>query len=297
MIVSASYRTDIPAFYGDWFQARLDAGFVRVRSPYSARMHTVRLDPEAAAGFVFWTRNALPFLPVLRRLQGGGRPFVMQYTISGYGPPAEALVPAADRMADTLRRIAGEFGPAVPVWRYDPILLSTVTPADAHRRRFAALAKRLAGATDEVVVSFAQFYRKVRRNLAKAGSVLDAHDPDTGTKQELLADLRAIAAAHGIRLTLCTQPALAGDAARCIDGDRLARVAGRPFAARQKGNRPGCLCAESRDIGAYDTCPHGCVYCYAVADHGRARHAVKRHDPGADHLGDAATLRRNAKAR
>ena len=69
MIISASYRTDIPAFYGDWFQSRLDAGFCRTVNPYGRQIHTVRLDADAVSGFVFWTKNLGPFRPVLDDVQ------------------------------------------------------------------------------------------------------------------------------------------------------------------------------------------------------------------------------------
>jgi len=152
------------------------------------------------------------------------------------------------------------------VWRYDPILLTPETETGWHRANFTRLADALAGTTDEVVVSFAQIYAKSARNLAKAGIAWRVPEP---TEQAaLIADLCAIAAERAITLTLCTQPELAAaPAARCIDAARLADIAGRPVAAATKGNRPGCLCAESRDIGAYDSCVHGCRYCYAVADH------------------------------
>ena len=113
-------------------------------------------------------------------------------------------------------------------------------------------------------------------------------DPPAEERRRLALDLAAIAADHGLRLTLCTQPALTGSglpAARCVDADRLARVAGRPIAAPAKGNRPGCHCHRSRDIGAYDTCAQGCAYCYAVASRPRARSAIARQDPTADRLG------------
>ncbi len=98
--------------------------------------------------------------------------------------------------------------------------------------------------------------------------------------------LAEIAAGHRMRLTVCAQEEIAGRPARCIDGIRLSDVAGRQITARQKGNRPGCLCAESRDIGAYDTCPHGCVYCYAVSDPERARRRHRAHDATGERLGE-----------
>ena len=103
----------------------------------------------------------------------------------------------------------------------------------------------------------------------------------------LLAELAAIARDLGLKPTLCAQPELLSpglEPARCIDAQRLSDIAGRPIAARAKGNRPGCLCAESRDIGAYDTCPHGCVYCYAVSDRRRARTNFKAHRPETEQL-------------
>ena len=115
-------------------------------------------------------------------------------------------------------------------------------------------------------------------------------DPSPDEKGGLLSDLAGIAADHGMKLTLCTQPELVDEAAglgaaHCIDAGRLGDVAGHAIAARTKGNRPGCLCAESRDIGAYDTCPMGCGYCYAVRDRAKALRALAAHDPSNDRLG------------
>ena len=95
-------------------------------------------------------------------------------------------------------------------------------------------------------------------------------------------ELAQCAADHDMLLSVCAQAALTPPgiaAARCIDLQRLSDVAGRPLGGKTKGNRPGCLCAESRDIGAYDSCPQGCCYCYAVADRDRAKAFLAKHDP------------------
>ena len=285
MIISASYRTDIPAFYGDWFQARLAAGHAMVRNPYSGARIRVGLGPEEVSGFVFWSKNLAPFWPALEELAVRRMPFLVSYSILDYPRALERAVPDAERHVEILCRLAGRFGPRVAVWRYDPVLLSDLTPPAWHRARFARLARALAGATDEVVLSFAQIYAKTRRNLDQASVAW--RDPDAEEKRALLAELAAIAAAHGMRASLCSQPELLGPGlqeARCIDAARLSDVAGRPIAAREKGNRPGCRCAESRDIGAYDSCPHGCVYCYAVAGAANARARFSAHDPAAAEL-------------
>jgi len=327
MIVSASYRTDIPAFYAGWFLARLAAGFALVRNPYGGADFRVDLRPEAVDGYIFWTRNPAPFEAALAAVAGRGLPFTVQMTITGYPRALESSVIEAARAVAQLRAVAGTYGPRAAVWRYDPIVATTLTPPAWHRETFAALAGQLAGAVDEVVVSWATVYRKTERNLIAAARAhgFDWSDPPDADKRVLLADLAAIAADHGMQLTLCSQPHLLptekpphpsgaetpsafqgpiakrweGEGAarddklrppilpaRCVDAARLSDVAGRPIAAKQKGNRPGCACAESRDIGAYDTCPHGCVYCYAVQNRPRAQARFKAHDPDSPMLGE-----------
>lgn len=287
MIVSASYRTDIPAFYADWFARRLDEGWASYRNPYSGREHRLRLDPEAAEGFVFWTRNLGSFFPVLERLAAEGRPFVVQYSLTGYPTALERATLRPEVALEQMQRLAERFGPRVGVWRYDPVFLTDLTPAAFHRRQVADFARALRSAVDEVVLSFAQVYAKTRRNtdLAAARHRFAWHDPAEAEKRDLLAELAAIAAAEGLTPSLCSQPDLLAPplvAARCIDPTRLsdvaARFGGRPVEARVRGNRPGCLCAESRDLGAYDSCPHGCVYCYAVRDRALALERHRTHD-------------------
>jgi len=289
VIVSASYRTDIPAFYAEWFLRRLDEGFALVRNPYSAQMYRVDLRPQRVTGFVFWTRNFGPLLERLDRLRALGRPFVVQFTITDYPRQIEPAVIPAEKAVAQMHRLAREVHPLCPVWRYDPVLFTSLTPTEFHERNFARLAAALEGATDEVVISFAQIYAKSRRNLDAAArrhgfTWTDAPDD---AKRELAARLALLARRHGMRLTVCSQPeylAPAAEEARCVDVRRLARISGEPLEAPLKGNRPGCACHESRDIGEYDTCPHGCLYCYAVRHRRVALARYRAHDPASPSL-------------
>lgn len=285
MIVSASFRTDIPAFYGSWFRNRFRAGFCRVVNPYGGAPYRVALR-DGVDGYVFWTRNAEPFRPMLAEVRAAGLPFVVQYTVTGLPRALERSVVDPARSVETIRRLAGDYGPRAVVWRYDPVLLTDLTPPEWHVRQFAALARDLEGQVDEVVLSFAQIYKKTQRNLAAAARAhgFSWREPEHEEKLLALERFRSLAAERGMRLTLCTQPDLPGEAARCIDAQRLAEIGGCAFVAKTKGNRPGCLCAESRDIGAYDSCPHGCVYCYAVNHPALARDNFRRHDPMAESL-------------
>ena len=299
MIISASYKTDIPAFYGDWFMNRLDAGGCRMVNPYGGQIHDIDLGPAAVDGFVFWTRNPDPFRDALAEVRRRGLPFIVQMTVTGYPRALDAATIDSQAAVALMTELARDYGPSAVVWRYDPIVVSDLTPPAWHKATFARLAGALRGVVDECVVSFVHGYRKTRRNLDAAARAhgFDWRDPADDEKQDLLADLRAIAVDHGIALTLCGQPhLLVGGVleSRCIDARRLATVAGRPLAAPARPHRKTCRCAASRDIGDYDSCPHGCVYCYAVEGRDQAKQRFAGHDPNGDML---VTASRRAASR
>ncbi|MBI4871962.1 MAG: DUF1848 domain-containing protein [Candidatus Riflebacteria bacterium] len=289
MIVSASYKTDIPALYGEWFRNRLKAGFCRVRNPYGGQVSTVSLTGPEVDGFVFWTRNLTPFAEALEEVAATGVPFVVTQTMTGYPRALETSVPPPERSVRLLSRVRARYGPAVVVWRYDPIVFSSLTTAAWHLANFGRLAAAMEGVTDEVVVSFAQVYQKTRRNLDGAASRLPFvwWDPPDDEKRSLLVDLAAVAREHGLRLSLCAQrwlllPGVAD--ASCIDPRRLSAVAGRTIEAEAKPHRKECGCFRSKDIGAYDTCTLGCSYCYAVQSRAVGLAHRRAHDPGGEFL-------------
>lgn len=143
--------------------------------------------------------------------------------------------------------------------------------------------------TDEVVVSFAQVYRKTQRKLDAAAKEegFTWEDPTVEVKRALAAELAEVARSRGMQLSVCSQKAYLGPGiaeARCVDASRFEAILGAPLAAKLKGHRPECGCFESRDIGDYDTCPHGCVYCYAVQNRELAQSRFKTHDPESEFL-------------
>ena len=289
MIVSASYKTDIPAFYGAWFLNRLKAGYCKMINPYGRQISTIPLTRPEVDGFVFWTRNIGPFRDTLREVADRGFPFIVQYTITGYPRALESSVVDWRRAAGHMRALADEFGPHLAVWRYDPIVASSLTDETRHIENFSRIAQALEGATDECAVSFAHSYVKTQRNMDAAARSRDFtwEDPDASWKRSMTTKLAGIAGHHRMNLTLCSQPEFVSGKAgesRCIDAARLSRIAGHPIDARQKGNRPGCACFESKDIGDYDSCPHGCVYCYAVRNRNLARARFAAHDPHSEFL-------------
>ncbi len=274
---------------------RMKKGFCLVENPYGGKPSRIRLDRGGVDSFVFWTRNIGPFVSALDELSAKGFPFAVTYTMTGYPRALEPGVMDASKTLGLMRELSRRFGPRALVWRYDPILVTSLTTPGWHLENFRALAGGLKGVADEVVVSFAHIYRKTRRNLDAAARLhgFEWRDPGADEKRALLTRLAEAASEAGLRLSLCCQPdyQTAGVvASRCIDPERLMDIAGRPFAYRFKGNRPDCACAESRDIGAYDTCPHGCVYCYATGTRALARARFRAHDPHGDYLFTPASM-------
>lgn len=289
MIISASYKTDIPTFYGEWFMHRLRAGSCKMVNPYNRKVIRVSLARADVDGFVFWTKNVGPFLHHLQEVRDSGFPFLVQHTINGYPKALEYSVVNSQKSVDYVRQISEGFGRDVCVWRYDTIVYSSLTPRSFHLDNFSSLAQQLAGATNEVVVSFMHGYAKTIRNMNWGAKEFGFSwfDPSIEEKRELLSSMVEIAGRHGMTVSVCAQKEYlvpGAVEARCVDADRLERLGARGIRADAKGNRKECGCFASRDIGEYDTCPHGCIYCYAVNRSEVAQQRFKAHDPESEFL-------------
>jgi len=290
MIISASYKTDVPTFYGEWFINRLRAGYCKMVNAWNRKqVIRVSLERRDVDGIVFWTKNIAPFVRHLKEVRDRGYPFAVQYTINGYPRSLEHSVVDARRSVQHLRQIAEEYGSRVCVWRYDTIVISSETPIEFHVRNFQSLASELEGATDEVVISFVHLYKKTLANMNRAADEFgfEWEDPSKEAKRILAAEMAEMARSYGMQLTICAQrdflvPGAAD--ARCIDAARLEDISGQPIMAEQRGGRKECGCFASRDIGEYNTCPHGCVYCYAVQHRRLAQRRYKEHDPALEFL-------------
>ena len=275
-IISASRRTDIPAFYSRWLMGRLRAGAARYPNPITGQMITVSLRPEDVHSFVFWSKHYGPLLEHLDELHARGYRACFHYTITALPRTLEPHTPDWERSAEICRALAARTSPRHVFWRFDPILFTDELGAAHYLERFAALAAALEGATERCIFSFAAFYGKAQRRLSAAA--IQYRDPPLDEKRALAERLAEIAGVHGMTLHACCQDALVGGdvlKAHCIDGELLAALfPDQPAITQAGGTRPECGCTASRDIGAYDTCPFGCLYCYA---NGRPELADARH--------------------
>jgi hypothetical protein len=289
-IISASRRTDIPAWYADWFLARVEEGFCDVPHPRApGRVSRIPLTPEEVALFVFWTKNPAPLEPHLPRLDRRGYRYVFLYTLNAYGREIEPGIPDRAGRIASFRRLAARVGAERVVWRYDPILLSARTGVDWHLEQFSAIARALSGSTSRVIVSLVDFYRKTGpgfREMERRG-VQAERTPGERDLGILIGGLAATARACGMEIRSCAEPLerFGVEAGKCIDDVLIRRLFGLTVGpGRDRGQREACRCVPSRDIGVYDTCPGGCLYCYATTDAERARRAAARCDPASGAL-------------
>jgi hypothetical protein len=301
VIISASRRTDIPAFYGPWFINRLTAGLFQSVNPFNPnQVRVVSLAPENVDAFVFWTKNPAAFTPALDALDEQGYHYYFQYTLNDYPAVLENGLPALEDRLRTFRMLGRRIGSNRVLWRYDPIILSSLTPADYHVRHFRYLAQSLEGVTERVTISFLSYYKKVIQRLKECATTFGIlfsgldEEVDTQVMLDLAGCLAEIAKKHGLTIQSCADvhglKSAGIEPGACIDGDlirRVFRVAGD--VPRDSGQRHACRCAMSVDMGMYDTCRHGCIYCYANNRRTVTQADRSRHDPE-----EPALLKRSA---
>lgn len=263
-IVSASRRTDLPAFHVDWFHQQLRQGFVVYEHPYSKEKIKISLDGARVAGFVFWSKNYRPFFPLLSEIITKYRCY-FHYTITGYGRFLEKEVPTLDFSIETFAKMAQMLRPGQLIWRYDPIIITHSLTPEIHLARFKKIAAKLEKKTDRCIISFVHPYRKILRSLQENDLEIIA-DPDT--QLELASKLKKSAADFGISLEGCCSPMLqlAGVMpAACISQSLFRQLySDFPVCTRKKATRKHCNCDFCHDIGHYDSCNHRCCYCYAM---------------------------------
>ncbi len=281
MIISASKRTDIPALYPRWFLERLRAGFVLVQNPRNPHRYTrIELSPETVDMIVFWTKDPRPILPLLKEIDELGFPYYFQITITPYGSAIEKALPAKDEVIKSFITLSGQIGRKRTIWRYDPIIISSELTIDYHLRAFRKMVERLHPFTNRCVISFVDLYRSVhnrtRESIDYQLSLENIHRLSKG--------LTSIADQYGLRLSSCAEDidlsSFGIEHGACIDQVLIEELLGCSIEAKADPNqRIACRCIDNLDIGTYDCCTHGCIYCYAVSNEEKALNRRRLHDP------------------
>ena len=286
MILSASRRTDLPSYYSEWLLNRLREGYAIYRNPMNhAQVCRVDLSVENVDGIVFWTKDPHPMMDKLEVLDQMGYSYYFQFTLTPYGKEIEPYLRDKRDILTTFQQLSKLLGRNRVLWRYDPIILNDTYNMKYHKREFASYCQALAGYTDICTISFVDRYSKLTKNV-KEQVLREITDEEMHCLAEELVQL---ATPHHIELRACCETIdLTKDGikpAACIDKEIMERVCGHSIVVkRDKSQRTGCGCVKSVDIGAYNTCRNGCVYCYANHSEASIIKNCERHDVGSPML-------------
>jgi hypothetical protein len=289
MIISASRRTDIPAFYSEWLLNCLREGYCTVPNPFNPeQVSRVSLEPKDVDVIVFWTRNPAPLLPRLKELDDLGLRYYFQYTLMNNPRVLDTKGPALETALETFKKLSRQVGPERVIWRYDPIVFTPEMDVNFHIDNYRRIAETLQGATLRSVVSVMDFYPKIAKRLRQAGAagvpVLPADQVPQAEFQRLMENLAAIAGQNGMEILSCAEELDLGQygilPGKCVDDAYIKKVFKIDVTHKKDpAQRKACGCVVSKDIGAYDTCLSGCQYCYATGSFDRALDRYKDHKP------------------
>nr|WP_297706436.1 DUF1848 domain-containing protein [uncultured Butyrivibrio sp.] len=277
MIIQTGSRTDIPAFYADWFANRLREGFVYVRNPYNMTYVTkFTLNPSVVDLISFCTKNPEPMLKYLELL----KPYGMYWyvTITGYGRDIEPNVPGIAEVIESFKRLSEFAGIDSMGWRYDPIFLDEKYTTEYHLEKFEEIAAALDGYTNTSVISFIDIYQKVKKNFPEAKAIEKAERLFLGE------NMVRIAGQHSMVLRPCAEgnelEQFGADCSGCMTQAIYEKAVHNTMVfPKGKSARASCKCFLGNDIGMYNTCLHMCRYCYANYDYKTVMDNHDNHDP------------------
>jgi hypothetical protein len=278
MIISASRRTDIPAYYPEWLLKRIEERYVYVRNPMNMRrVSGISLDPDLVDCIVFWSKNPKPMLDKLHLLKDYA--YYFQFTLNPYDGDIETGLPRKNEITGTFKKLSGMIGPQKVIWRYDPVLLNEKYTVSYHIDKFSEFAGNLKGYTEKAVFSFIDFYKKTAKNTKP----FLIRETSAEEKKTIAVNFSRIAKENRLLLEACAEDIDLSEygiaRARCVDDRLIAKISGRDFAAKKDRNqRPACGCVKSVDIGEYNSCLNGCVYCYANFNQTVAANNIKKHN-------------------
>jgi hypothetical protein len=250
----------------------------------------VSLEPREVDAIVFWTRNPRPLFPHLKELDERGYRYYFLYTLMANPRQIDPGSPPVKAAMETFRALAGRIGPQRVIWRYDPIFMSSLTDIPFHLSAYEQIATGLKGSTLRSVLSVTHMYRKIQKrvgDLTKLG--IEVFPCDASALSLLIPSLSETARRNGMELRSCADElALERFGIRpgaCVDAELISRISGADLeGGKDLCQRKQCGCAASKDIGMYDSCLFGCIYCYATTSFERAKANHGQHDPASPSL-------------
>jgi DNA repair photolyase len=277
MIISASRRTDIPSYYSEWFLNRIKEKFVYVRNPMNIRqVSVINLEPEFVDCIVFWSKNPKPMIDNLNLLKD--YKFFFQFTLTPYESDIEVGLPSKTEIIETFKKLSDMISPQKVIWRYDPILINKKYNIAYHIDKFEKMASALKGYTEKVTFSFIDFYKKITENI----KLLEITEIPAEEKNIIAQNFSRIAKDNNLLIDTCAEDIDLSKYgithARCIDDRLISKITGNNLLVeKDKNQRLECGCVKSIDIGEYNSCSNGCVYCYANYSNDIVEKNCKKH--------------------
>lgn len=278
MILSAGLRTDLVAAYPMWLYNRFKAGFVYARNPlFPGRVTYYELKPNKVDALYFCSKS---YINVLSWIGEIGKHFrtLFHCTVNGYGTDVEQYLPPLEDRIQAVKELSRSVGKERVFWRYDPILLTEKYDTKRHFELFEEIGKELSPYVSGCIISFVEMFPRISQRMA---GILPLSNEE---KVRIAKALNEIAAKYRLNLRICGADDRYRDVGvyggGCVTLDDISKANGCAFrAVPHHGNKRGCYCITSRDIGWYDSCPLGCKYCNANRDLTILKENLQAHDP------------------
>lgn len=276
MIINTGQRTDIPAFYSDWFYNRIHEGYVYVRNPYfPKRVNKFILNPQIVDCLCFCTKNPAPMLKRLDEIKQYRQFWFV--TITPYDPDVERHVPLVKDVIKSFQQLSLKVGQSCVGWRYDPVFINDKYTVEYHIKAFHYIAKHLSKYTSRCVISFIDLYEKTKRNFPYCQEV------PLSIQHQLMKAFSTIAKQYDIQLYACAESKefekYGVNCQGCMSQNVIEKALNIDLTLKKTNIRNECQCLLGNDIGTYNTCLHGCLYCYANVDYKKVLDLYQKHDP------------------
>ncbi len=280
MILNVSGRTDIVAFYSEWFFNRYKEGFVDVRNPFNPKLVS-RIYFENVDLIFFCTKNPLP---ILKRIHEINKPVVFHVTITPYKSDIEPNVKEKPEIINAIKELSQIIGVDHLVVRYDPVFISDKYSLEYHIKAFDRLCNLLNGYVKKIIISFIDNYKNVRKNQ----KILNIKEFTEEDYKQIGINFSKSANAFGMTVQTCFEDRNLVEygfkKGECLSHELSYKLTGKTYKNWTARKAKKCQCVEMVDIGVYNSCRHFCKYCYANFDELQVNNNYHLHDPNSTML-------------
>ena len=273
MVLNVSGRTDIVAFYSDWFIERYKEGYVDVRNPFYPKLIS-RIYFKNVDLILFCTKNPIPILDKLKYID---KPILFHVTLTPYKKDIEPNVLPKGIIIEAIKKLSKVIGIDNLTIRYDPIFISEKYNLDYHIKAFDKLCSLLNGYVNKIIVSFIDDYKNVRKN----GKILNFREFTEKDYEIIGKNFSEIAKENGMTVQTCFENRnlveygfIKGE---CLSHELAYKLTGKKYKTWKARKGANCNCVEMVDIGVYNSCKHFCKYCYANYDEKQVNNNFNNH--------------------